>query len=237
MIERVVVFDLDGTLIESDQDLGLALNQTLAELGRPPYTRAEVRTMIGHGVLPLLTRALGDEAAAAQARPRFLAHYQAGLVHATRPYPGIMPLLRRLRGWGVAAAVATNKPAAFTRTILERLGLLEAGLWAWAAGDEVPRGKPDPAVIGLAVERLGLGPLRPDQVAYVGDMPVDVVAGRAYGARVIGAGWGFDPEGLQRAKPDLYFETVTALEEAWAEEKKAGQAPATSRKGGLPDDP
>jgi phosphoglycolate phosphatase len=210
---RSVVFDFDGTLIDSHLDIAEALNLALADVGAPPREADEVKRMIGHGVFHLLAAALGtrEESKIERARKSFAAHYKERLVVHTRLYPGALETIAALRTRGVRVGLATNKPAHFTREIVARLEIDRAGLEAWSAADEVPKRKPDPAVLALALERLGANDLPPASVLYVGDMPVDVETARAFGARSAGALWGFSPDALRAAGPDRLLERFADL--------------------------
>lgn len=200
---RAVVFDLDGTLIDSDRDIARAVNVALRALGREPLPLVRIRAMIGHGARHLLASALAtdDEALISRAREAFIAHYAADPVAETVVYDGIRALLEALAAAGIATAVATNKPALVTQRIVAALHL---GL-ATASADEVPERKPDPAVLRLALARAGVA-AAPHEVAYVGDMGVDVETARRYGARAIGVAWGFSPQTARDAGPDAWVE-------------------------------
>lgn len=187
---RAVVFDLDGTLVDSLEDIATAMNEALAEVGRPTHPIDDYRAFVGAGVGALAERALGgappagtrDDVVAA-----FRRRYAARLVERTRPYPGIDALLDGLVARGVPAAVLTNKPqAAAERLVAELLGR-----WPWVAvlGDRpgVPR-KPDPTGALEAARALGAAP---SATLLVGDSDVDVHTARAAGMRALGAAWGF----------------------------------------------
>ena len=196
-----VVFDLDGTLVDSHRDIANAVNVALGALGRPPVDVEAVKTMVGHGVHHLLRCALGtdDEGLVQTGRDHFARAYQAGVLEHTRLYPGLDIALSELDRRGFELSIATNKPSRFTRPILEGLGLDRRPMRGAASADEAPAPKPDPAVVRLALERAGSTGL---PVIYVGDMPVDVQTARAFGCPVVGVGWGFDPAALVAAAPD-----------------------------------
>ena len=126
MAIRLVIFDLDGTLIDSRRDLADATNALIAELGGEPLSLEAVTAMVGEGAAVLVRRALtaaGLDPSAPGALERFLAHYDDRLTVHTKPYDGIVASLETLRSDGFALAVLTNKPGRPTREILERLGL------------------------------------------------------------------------------------------------------------------
>ncbi len=197
-----IVFDLDGTLIDSYRDIARALNDVLESLDLPTHDPEGVKTMIGGGVSKLLSRALGEATADRYdaARARFKEAYQARLTESTRCYDGILESLAELSRAGFTLVVATNKPRVFTAEIVRRLELDQLGIAAFASADEVAHGKPDPAVVRLALSRAEA----PAPLAYVGDMPIDVETGRRAGLEVVGALWGFDPAGLQASRCDVF---------------------------------
>lgn len=198
-----VCFDLDGTLVDSYRDIASALNEVLRALGLPERSAEEIKTMIGAGVGELLARGLADRDPAAidRARALFKDAYFARVVETTRPFPGVVEVIRELSARGVVTSIATNKPSLFTRVVVEKLGLLEAGIRAHASADEVVSRKPDPAVIALAIERTGVQVDR-SRVLYVGDMPIDVATARNFGCRIAICGWGFDPKGSASERLD-----------------------------------
>lgn len=166
-----IVFDLDGTLIDSAPDIHAAACRVLAEEGLAPMTLAEVRGMIGHGVAHLVGRLL-EARRQDPAGPRlvrmidsFAAGYE-GPVNLTRVYPGVQTALGRLAAGGARMAICTNKPHAATLAVLRHLGL--GPFAAVVGGDSLPVRKPDPAPLRVALDALGEGP-----ALYVGDSEVD----------------------------------------------------------------
>jgi 2-phosphoglycolate phosphatase len=210
---RAVLFDLDGTLVDSHRDIARAVNDVLAALGLEPHPEATIRGMIGEGATVLLVRALGPDAEALlrPAKERFAPAYLARLTESTTLYPGIATMLEALRGAGIPWGIATNKPAAFTGPLVEALALPRLGLGAWASADEVDARKPDPAVLRLALERLGVR-ADPARVAYVGDMALDVLTARRLGARALGVAWGYDPGGLAELEAPVASDPARLLE-------------------------
>lgn len=208
---NAAVFDLDGTLVDSHRDIAGALNEVLASLGAPTHADEAVKRMIGGGAKRLIQRALPDQSMFEAARARFYDAYRRRLLDTTNFYDGISGVLERLKAAGVTTAIATNKPAAFTRPIVAQLPI---HVDAWASGDEVENKKPDPAVVRLALERAGLVEPNLRRVAYVGDMPVDHETSNRLGVRFIGVAWGFDPTGLAATKPAHLVTTAAELEDA-----------------------
>jgi len=185
----LVVFDLDGTLIDSIGDLWVAINRVVAERGGRPLAEAEVARMVGEGAALLLSRAFQSAGVAADLRdalPRFLEIYDGLLPGQTRPYPGIPELLE---GAATRArlAVLTNKPSAATRKILAALGL-DRHLSDIVGGDTSFGRKPDPAGLRHLADAAGLEPRR---VLMVGDSLVDLRTARAAGAAACVARYGF----------------------------------------------
>ena len=186
----LVVFDFDGTLADTWRDLAAALNRTLTGEGLPAVTGPEVRFWVGHGVLPLLARAVPDADAAhlERLRARFFAHYQRGCLDTTRLYDGVLECLEACRGADLA--VASNKPAVFLVPMLERLGIA-AHFAAILGGDSLAVRKPDGAVLAEVATRVRASTrVEHDRVFMVGDSAVDVETGRNAGAITIGCAWG-----------------------------------------------
>jgi phosphoglycolate phosphatase len=184
----LIVFDLDGTLIDSQRDIGDAVNAMLEEYGQPPLSLEAVAAMVGEGASVLVRRAC----VAAGIRPRdalerFLALYDQRLTVHTRPYAGIPEALATLRAGGHALAVLTNKPQRATTTILDRLGLASAFSQA-IGGDTAAGRKPDPAgllqIVAAAGAAIG-------STVLVGDSPVDLETARRAGTRICLATYGF----------------------------------------------
>jgi phosphoglycolate phosphatase len=198
----LVVFDLDGTLVDSSPDLAAALNEMLDRLrpGTPPRAVDDVRSMIGEGALNLVRRGLqaaGLPDAPQDALPVFLDCYAARLLDETRLYPGVREALERLAGRHLA--VLTNKPGDLSRTILEGLDVARFFRRVYG-GDELPRKKPDPVGLERLIAEAGVDSAG---AVMVGDSAVDVRTGRAAGVRTVGVRYGYDPEGLRLEPPDL----------------------------------
>ena len=199
-----VVFDLDGTLVDSLQDLAESLNAVLAQLHCTQHPLDTVRTMIGGGAQKLMERGLGPSNGHKldEAMDRFRIEYDARLLKTSRLFPGIEQVLSSLRADGRTWSIATNKPAGFTAKIIDGLALESLGLTSWASGDEVSHKKPAPDVVHLAADRGGFLATPADAMTYVGDMPVDIACGRRFGCMTVGVAWGFDPAGVAQAEPD-----------------------------------
>jgi phosphoglycolate phosphatase len=188
---KVVLCDLDGTLVDSAEDTLTALNALLSELHRRQLGVEEVKAMIGDGVGKLLDRALaatqGEPAGSAELVPRFLALYEPSAARATRAYPGVPETLRALKARGLRIAVVTNKPEAATHAILRRLDLAPL-IDTVVGGDTLPARKPDPAPVRLALQRLAVAP---SEAVMVGDNHHDVRSARAAGVTAIAVTYGY----------------------------------------------
>jgi phosphoglycolate phosphatase len=197
---RLVVFDLDGTLVDSSEDIATALNQTLASAGLPTLELAQVRSLVGEGARRLVEKALvivGSGQGIEGTLAVFLAAYRDVLLDKTRLYPGMMTALAALPPRRLA--VLTNKPGDMSRAILSGLGVAHQFDWIWGAGD-VPARKPDPA--GL-LRLMAAAMVAPDETAFVGDSGVDVRTARAAGVHAVGVTYGFDPLTLRAHPPDV----------------------------------
>jgi phosphoglycolate phosphatase len=211
-VSRLVVFDLDGTLVDSSQDLATAMNATLREIapGKPPLPTEVVRSLIGNGARHLVEQSLlraGVSASVADALPIFLERYGGCLLDTTRLYAGVHEGLLALHGRTLA--VLSNKPGDMCRAILAGLGV--AGLFERiAGGGDLPGRKPDPAVLRALLAELGR---TPGETVMVGDSAVDVRTARAAGVRVFGVAWGLDPAGLEKDPPDAILKSLLELAE------------------------
>jgi phosphoglycolate phosphatase len=203
-----ILFDLDGTLIDSARDVATAANRALVDLGRPERDQGEVRAFIGDGVGLLMARCLGDGAggrAVEAAVARFRVHYDACVLETTALFPGIAELLAAIDS---PMAVVSNKPEAFCRRILAGL---DAVRWfdVVAGGDTFDEGKPSPVPVTETCALLGV-PAR--RAVVVGDGRQDMLAGRAAGCRTVGVLWGqASEEELRAAGAGVTVATMDAL--------------------------
>jgi phosphoglycolate phosphatase len=194
---RAVVFDLDGTLIDSAPDLRAALNRQLARHALPPLSPAEVQAMIGDGAKALVGRAYAayQRPAGAAELAEFLADYEAHATVETKVYPGIEQALADIGAAGHQLAVCTNKPAEATRIVLAALGL-DGFFPVVIGGDSTPYRKPDPRHLAAALAALGT-----DAAVMIGDHENDMAAARGLGIPSIFAGWGYGvAEGTHKAR-------------------------------------
>ena len=187
---RFVIFDLDGTLVDSAPDLCSAVNHALAAVGLPIHDVEAVRRMIGEGQRVLIeravTRAGGSISQCDAVLPLFRAYYSAHLVEKTQLYPGVQTTLAELSP-RLPLAVATNKPGDWARRIASHFGL--DGHLRWVLGeDDVGARKPDPRLLLSLCERAGVSP---DEALMVGDSAIDRAAAQAAGMRLAFCTYGF----------------------------------------------
>lgn len=205
---RAIVFDLDGTLIDSKFDLVLSVNATLAELGRAPLSEEEIAGYIGQGAPVLIRRALGEKAEEEECRRGlefFLGYYETHKMDHTRPYPGVREALERLEGCPMA--VLTNKPAWISRRILQELGLGDF-FQAVYGGNSFATKKPDPLGMNTILGKFGLGPR---ETLLVGDSEIDVQTARNAGAWAASVTYGFGVHDRDAYPPDVLFENLAEL--------------------------
>lgn len=205
-----IVFDLDGTLIDSAPDMTRVLNRTLGQFGRPALTEAQVRTMVGDGSANLVRQAfaatgapLGDEAV-----EPVLRHYLDSYFDHEEPsqlYPGVAETLRVLAEQGVRLGLCTNKPERISRKLLGMLDLADL-FGAVAGGDTLPVKKPDGRHLSWVVERLGGG-----RAAMVGDNANDVKAARAVGIPVVAMSYGYPRMPVASLGADLVLDHFADL--------------------------
>ena len=210
---RLVVFDLDGTLVDSVQDIATATNRALARVapGTPPLPLGEVRGFVGEGARVLIERSLertGVDARVDDVLPVFLESYRGCLLATTKLYPGVAEALEALRDRTLA--VLTNKPGDLSRELLRGLGIADRFARIWGPAD-APARKPDPAGLLALARELGAAP---PETVLVGDSAVDMQTGRAAGTRTVGVTYGLHPEGLRTCPPDVVLDDLRDLP-AW----------------------
>lgn len=188
-LNRLIIFDLDGTLVDSLDDLTASVNHMLAAFGRPAVCRDEVRLMVGQGAMKLVERAMPGAAAAALqcGLQHFLAHNEDHLADRTVPYPGVVTTLATLQQAGNAMVVVTNKNEALSRSLLTTLGL-DRFFQAVYGADSLPARKPSPEPLLHVMAKLGHGP---EMTLMVGDSINDIAAGRGAGIVTVGCTWGY----------------------------------------------
>lgn len=191
---RLVLFDLDGTLLDTLDDLSEAVNHALALRGLPQHTRDEYMTMVGHGVRNLVKQALpegmqADDALIDSALADFKAYYTAHIDVHTHPYPGMVEVVRRLHEAGVQLAVASNK---FQEGAEYLVGKMFPGIPFVAVLGNRPGFplKPDPEIVGEVLRRTGV---QPEDAVLVGDSPTDMKTAANGGIAAIAVTWGYRP--------------------------------------------
>ena len=217
---RLIVFDLDGTLIDSRQDLCNSINAMLTHFGKPELPEAVIASYIGDGASMLVRRALGDpegdvhdEEFVTEALGFFLEYYKVHKLDFTYVYPGVMGALAAIRAGRpeVLMAVLTNKPVNPSRAICDHFGLSEYFFQNYG-GNSFHTKKPDPhgltALIAEASAIAGSEVL-PDETLMVGDSDIDVLTARGAGARSVGCRFGLAPHSLESAEPDFLVDSAS----------------------------
>ena len=206
----LLIFDLDGTLIDSRLDLANAVNATRAQMNRPPLEHSTVYSYVGNGAPVLIRKALGPEypaAVVANALEYFLQYYRAHMLDNTVLYPGIREALDRFRADSIAMAVLTNKPVAVSQAIVDGLGLHEHFRSVYG-GNSFEQKKPHP--VGIETLMAENGASR-EQTLMVGDSSVDVQTARNAKVTACGVTWGFQPETFAGHPPDFLVNTAEEL--------------------------
>jgi phosphoglycolate phosphatase len=210
MTPKLVLFDLDGTLVDSAPDIAAALNAALAELGQPVHPLPVITGYVGDGAAKLVERAVAPAADVDQPLllERFKAQYAANLCVRTRVYPGIAETLGRFADARTPLAVVTNKPGNLARSLLTALALDHHFADILGDGDGFPR-KPSPEIALEVCARHGVAP---GDTLLVGDGLPDVRLARAAGCRVAAVTWGYTPrEALAAERPDWIVDAPAAL--------------------------
>lgn len=203
------IFDLDGTLVDTKDDLAAATNFVLRRFGLPAVLPQMVYGYVGHGARVLVERALGGDNAhlVAEGLTLFLDYYREHLLDHTQPYPGIVQLLGKIKDGGGVLSVLTNKPEELSRRIIAGLGL-DSYFIEVVGGDTLATRKPDPQGV-YHLQHLSGVPLQ--KTLLIGDSAVDVETGRAAGVSVCGVTWGFGAEGLRESSPEFLVRTPGEL--------------------------
>lgn len=218
-LPQLVIFDLDGTLVDSVPDLAAAVDRLRIRLGQPAAGEAKVRSWVGNGAAMLVKRALADSAdpdkvaqtggpELEQARTLFDEFYQAENGRQARLYPGVNDVLEGLAGLGIPLAIVTNKPLPFTTPLLEQLGI---GHWfrMIVGGECLPRRKPHPLPLLHVCERIGV---QPAASLMVGDSRNDVEAARAAGMVSAALTYGYNHgEPVAACNPDWLLDDFREL--------------------------
>ncbi|HUA58685.1 MAG TPA: phosphoglycolate phosphatase [Verrucomicrobiae bacterium] len=204
---ELVIFDLDGTLIDSRLDIAHSVNAMRQHMNLAPLAFDTVYKYVGNGAPVLVRRALGEQAPDSEVQSAlafFLRHYNEHALDFTRLYPGVRESLDRLRKAGKKMAVLTNKPTAATRKILDGLGAGEYFFQVYG-GDSLEHKKPHPVGIDRLREQTGCGR---EQTVMVGDSSVDVQTARNAKVPCCGVSYGFQPETLANPAPDVVVDRM-----------------------------
>ncbi len=205
---RALIFDLDGTLIDSKLDLALAVNATLEEMGRAQLPHEKIYSFIGQGAPSLIARSLGEGATEGDCRLAlefFIRYYSAHKLDNTKLYPGAREGLDALAG--MPMAVLTNKPVRVSRSILQGLGIASF-FRAVYGGNSFERKKPDPMGVEMILTEFGAAAA---QVMLVGDSEVDVQTARNAGTWACGVTYGLGSHRLAEFPPDLLLDSLADL--------------------------
>jgi phosphoglycolate phosphatase len=205
---RLLVFDLDGTLVDSKQDLALSVNAMRTEMGLAALPLELIASYVGHGVTLLVRRSLGTcatEENVEKGLAFFLSYYREHMLDNTAPYPGVTEALEALKGHKMA--VLTNKPVNFSREMILRLGFAPYFSYVYG-GNSFPQKKPDP--IGLN-KLMGDLQIAARETLMVGDSDTDILTGRNAGVLTCGVTYGFGAHTLEKVSPDLVIDDMREL--------------------------
>lgn len=198
----LIIFDLDGTLIDSAEDLAISMNATRVQFGKPPLDPNIIYSFVGNGARVLVKRAMGEETpqpVVDEALAWFLRFYREHALEHTRFYPGVQSAVEKLSHDGHTLSVLTNKPVRISRDIIAGLGVAPLFFRIYG-GDSFTAKKPDP----IGVQTLLAESQTPQENALlVGDSGVDVNTARNAGIRSCGVAWGFQPEAFEMYPPDV----------------------------------
>lgn len=206
----LLIFDLDGTLIDSKLDLANAVNAARAHLELTPIPNELVYSYVGNGAQVLIRRALGPQATEDECRRAleyFYSYYRQHMLDHTYLYPGVREALDRFLDHGITMAVLTNKPVRFSEGLVEGLGLHRHFIRIYG-GNSFEHKKPHPIGVDKLIEESGKSKKR---AMIVGDSAVDVQTARNAGIQVCGVTYGFQPEGFQDDPPDLLVDNMIEL--------------------------
>jgi phosphoglycolate phosphatase len=189
------IFDLDGTLLDTTEDLAAAVNHVLSRFGLPAIPPERVRGYVGHGVRVMVERALGESQGhlVREGLVLFLEYYREHLLDHTQPYPGMVQLMGKIKDGGGVLSVLTNKPEEFSRRLIAGLSLSNYFIGI-VGGDTLTTRKPDPQGVYHLQNLSGVSLQR---TLLIGDSETDVETAQAAGVAVCGVTWGFGEEGLK----------------------------------------
>jgi phosphoglycolate phosphatase len=208
-LSDLLIFDLDGTLIDSKRDLADSVNAMRIHLGEPPLADETVYSYVGNGAPVLVRRALPGrpEEEIELGLRYFLEYYRDHMLDATTLYPGVREALDQLMDSPAKMAVLTNKPVRFSEHLIKGLGL-DGHFFRIYGGNSFEEKKPHPKGIELLMEESGIGR---DRTIMVGDSAVDILTARNAQVRACGVSWGFQPETFADAPPDFVIDQMSEL--------------------------
>jgi phosphoglycolate phosphatase len=209
---ELLIFDLDGTLIDSQLDLANSVNAAREHMGLPHIPVETIATYVGNGAPVLMRRAMGPDAPESEVRQSleyFLAYYREHMLDNTTLYPGVREAVDRFKQEKVKMAVLTNKPVRFSQGIIDGLGLHEHFFRVYG-GNSFEQKKPDPVGVHKLIEEADT---RPGHTMMVGDSAVDVRTARNANIRACGVTYGFQPEGFETDPPDILVDNLGELAE------------------------
>src|SRR5260370_26065916 len=207
---NLLIFDLDGTLIDSKLDLVHSVNAARKLMNLPPISEQVVSSYVGDGAPVLLRRALGPEASDEDVRRGlefFLAYYREHMLDNTRLYPGVREALDRLLESGAKMAVLHNKPVRFGSAVVDGVGLGEHFFQVYG-GNSFEQKKPDPIGIETLLKESGVPR---DRTIMIGDSGVDVRTARNANVKACGVSYGFQPEAFEQDPPDILVDDMNDL--------------------------
>ncbi len=206
---KLVIFDLDGTLVDSAEDIAHAVNEMRDQFELAPLPLDEIESYIGNGVKRLLERALPGSAreVVERAHEIYLRIYRRRLLDNTRPYPGVVLALEELDVRGRTLTVLTNKPRHESMMILEGLGLRRHFAQVYG-GDSFEHKKPDPTGVRCLLDEAGAGT---HETLFVGDTAVDLETARSAGVRCCLVTYGIRPETVASLDPDYWVDNLREL--------------------------
>ena len=192
-MKKLVIFDLDGTLLDTIADLAVATNHALTQLGYPTHEVETIRTFVGNGINKLLERSLPEdkrtEADVMQMRTHFIPYYDAHNADFSSPYPGVVALLETLQAKGLMIAVASNKYQEATEKLVKHYFPTINFVEVLGQREGIPV-KPDPIIVHDILKKANVSP---EDTLYVGDSGVDMLTAINAGVDAVGVSWGFRP--------------------------------------------
>lgn len=214
MNPQLVIFDLDGTLVDSVPDLAAAIDKTLSDLGYPIAGEDKVRCWVGNGAAMLVKRALGDAGIRSDEKTleatlrTFKLHYGAGSSSRTRLYAGVLPCLESLARQQVTMAIVTNKPREFVPAILSALSI-DHFFSLIIGGDDLPERKPSPLPLEYCMKQFGFSAA---ETVMVGDSIHDIAAAKTAGIPIIAVDYGYNHGNpIDEAEPDLVVSSLESV--------------------------